>query len=544
MKYIYSTSILILLSHLLFAQNPLVKQWDYRFGGSSLDQLEAFKQTADGGFILTGWSKSDSSGDKSEPTWSPGNWDFWIVKTNAGGNKQWDRTFGGSAEDYLNAVQQTTDGGFVFAGYSNSPISGNKTHACWGIYDYWMVKTDDSGNLLWDKTYGGYGSDQLTGILQTADGGYLLGGYSNSGISGDKTEDTRNPGLFIYDYWIIKTDSLGNKLWDKDFGGEYHDQLDGLDATSDGGYILAGSSQSVISGDKTEDSWGMDDYWIVKIDSLGNKQWDKDFGGTGNDVLSSVQQTDDGGYILGGEATSGADGVKTQPTWGGYDYWMVKTDSLGNTLWDKDFGGIYFDMVWGLTFQTSDKGYLIAGASESGISGDKTEDNWGGRNSWLVKTDSAGNKQWDKTIFSFGTDDSGFAMELDNGCYLTGTSSGAQIGGYKTQPPQGGLDYWIVKFCDSTFSTSANAPVENSINCLVFPNPFSSEISFSISNATVKQVSFSIKNLLGQTLFMKQENNISSRYTKTVDLGFLSKGIYFLEVLIDDHLTFKKIVKR
>src|SRR5204863_32675 len=141
------------------------------------------------------------------------------------------------------------------------------------------------------------------------------------------------------DYWIVKTDSIGNKQWDKDFGGTNNDELFSIQQTADGGYILGGCSVSGISGDKTQVNWGDIDYWIVKTDSLGNKQWDKDFGGTSDDFLYSMQQTADGGYILGGISSSGISGDKTQVTWGNSDYWIVKTDSLGNKQWDKDFGG-------------------------------------------------------------------------------------------------------------------------------------------------------------------------------------------------------------
>jgi hypothetical protein len=168
----------------------------------------------------------------------------------------------------------------------------------------------------WDKRFGGTDWDELWSIQQTTDGGYILGGYSNSGIGDDKTEDSRG----IDDYWVVKTDATGNKQWDKRFGGTDYDELLSIQQTKDGGYILGGQSSSGIGGDKTEDSRGGEDYWIVKTDADGNKQWDKRFGGTDDDRLYSIQQTKDGGYILGGESISGIGGDKTEDRRGDEGY--------------------------------------------------------------------------------------------------------------------------------------------------------------------------------------------------------------------------------
>jgi hypothetical protein len=226
--------------------------------------------------------------------------------------KQWDKRFGGTNDDKLLSFQQTTDGGYILGGYSFSGISGDKTQNLWGNVDYWIVKTDSLGNKEWDKDFGGTDDDVLFSIQQTVEGGYILGGVSKSNISGDKTQNSYGN----YDYWIVKTDSLGNKQWDKDFGGTDDDELNSIRQTTDGGYILVGYSLSDSSGDKTQDLWGGWDYWIVKTDSLGNKQWEKDFGGTDFDFLISIQQTADGGYILAGYSFSGISGNKTQNSWG------------------------------------------------------------------------------------------------------------------------------------------------------------------------------------------------------------------------------------
>src|SRR6185295_900534 len=218
------------------AQNPLVKQWDKRFGGDGLDRLNCFQKTKDNGYILGGRSYSNISGDKTENSWV-NSFDYWIVKIDSLGNYQWDKDFGGANYDLLYSIQETTDGGYILGGYSNSNNSGDKTQSKWGGWDYWIVKTDSFGNYQWDKDFGGTADDLLYSIRQAKDGGYILGGYSNSNISGNKTDSLRGT-LGYADYWIVKTDSLGNYQWDKDFGGSYAEELFSLELTLDGGYIL------------------------------------------------------------------------------------------------------------------------------------------------------------------------------------------------------------------------------------------------------------------------------------------------------------------
>jgi hypothetical protein len=452
------------LIQLAFSQNPLIKKWDYRFGGTSTDALTCFQQTNDGGYILGGFSISGISGDKTQSSW--GNRDYWIIKIDSMGSKQWDKDFGGTGADELYSIQQTNDGGYILGGHSNSGLSGNKTHAGWGSFDYWIIKTDSLGNILWDKDFGGASFDYLYSIQQTSDRGYILGGYSWSGISGNKTQ----PAWGIYDYWIVKIDSLGNMQWDKDFGGTDNDQLYSIKQTADGGFILGGYSFSGVGGNKTQPTWNNSfDYWILKTDSLGNIQWDKDYGGISEDDLYSIQQTIDGGFILAGLSASGISGDKTQVNSGGFDFWIIKTDSLGNMQWDKDFGGIANEDEFGNITQTSDNGFLLAGTSYSSIGGDKTENNLGAEQSWILKLDPLGNIVWDKTLFTASHDEIGLALQTGEACYTIANYTTGGIGGYKTQLSWDTIcfcypDYWLIKFCDSTFLPPVALATNNTTN--------------------------------------------------------------------------------
>jgi hypothetical protein len=216
---------------------------------------------------------------------------------------EWQNTIGGDAGDELTCIRQTADGGYIVGGKSYSGISGDKTEAVIGYpypyQDYWVLKLDASGNIVWQNDIGGSSTDRLEDIQQTPDGGYILAGYSDSNISGDKTENC----YIDMDYWIIKIDSIGNIEWQNTIGAYGNDALLAIDQTTDGGYILGGQSSSDASGDKIEDNIGLagdPDYWIVKVDSTGEILWQNTIGGDGSDHLRSIQQTSDGGYILGG----------------------------------------------------------------------------------------------------------------------------------------------------------------------------------------------------------------------------------------------------
>jgi len=532
-------------------QNPLVKQWDKKFGGTFTDWLSSFQQTMDGGYILGGWSQSGINGDKTQPLLDTCAWcvqgDFWVIKIDALGNKQWDKDFGGLRLEVFTSIFQTADRGYILGGYSYSGIGGDKTQPNWDAAinsspDYWIIKTDSLGNKQWDKRFGGTNIDKLYSVKQTSDGGYILGGFSFSGIGGDKTQPSKG----IYDFWIVKTDALGTKQWDKDFGGTSDDALYSLEQTDDGGYILGGYSWSGISGDKTQDTWGDTDYWIIKIDSLGNKQWDKDFGGKKFEYLYSIHQTTDGGYILGGCSNTGIHGDKTEPSWGSYDFWIIKIDSLGNKQWDKDFGGTAMeggtaiDDDFGSISQTTDGGYLVAGPSFSGISGNKTENNLGIKQSWIIKTDSFGNMQWDKTLLTTGQDEIGYAFQTQDGCFAMANYTNGGVGGDKTQPSWGFVDYWIIKFCDSTLTTGVSNFQPPPSAFQVSPNPATDKIYISFPATVSENITVKIYSITGEVIF---ESPLTKGATEMeVPVGDLGAGIYFLSLQTEKQVLTKKVI--
>jgi hypothetical protein len=433
----FYSSALIALTLIIFTSRVIAqptKQWDKTIGGVSTDELKSVQQTADGGYILGGSSFSKAGGDKSEDSGFSYYGDYWVVKLNAAGLKEWDKTLGGIATNNFTAVCQTADGGYIVGGSSLSNAGRDKTENSRGINDYWIIKLDAAGNKLWDKTIGSPSDDLLWSLKATRDGGCILGGETQGMVGGDKSDKTKGG----YDYWVVKINAAGTKEWDKVIGGSEYDILKSLEQTTDGGYILGGLSYSNASGDKSENNRGDDpniglgafDYWVVKLNSLGIKEWDKTLGGNALDDFRQVIQTKDGGYIVGGESFSGISGDKSDVSKGGRDFWLVKLNATGTKEWDKTIGGTIDEYLSAL-HPTTDGGFVLSGTYKS-----------------LLKLNSSGNIEWDKSINGGGS-----FRALDqtaDGGFILGTSSDRYLSGDKSEDPKGGLDYWVVKLGFST----------------------------------------------------------------------------------------------
>ncbi|GGF28215.1 hypothetical protein GCM10011383_44950 [Hymenobacter cavernae] len=505
----------------------LTKQWDKTFGGTAFDGLNALQPTKEGGYILSGSSASNVSNDKTQA--GQGGQDYWLIKLDASGNKVWDHSFGGNADDVLLTLQQTPDGGYIVGGYSSSDRSGDKSQPSRGGQDYWVIKLDASGNKVWDRSFGGSAHDVLCALQLTSDGGYLLGGESYSGLNGDRTQATRGAS----DYWLIKLDANGNKLWDRAFGGISVDKMQALQPTLDGGYILGGYSYSIVSGDKTQPNQGtMADYWIVKVDVSGNKLWDRTFGGTDLDWLQTLVPTSDGGYLLGGRSFSDLGGDKTQANQGPTttpDYWVVRLDASGNKVWDRTIGGAGYDQLHVL-LPTPDSGYLLAGFSNSDISGDKTQ---AGKSKerhdyWLVKLDGQGNKLWDQVVGGAGIDQLYTLQPTPDGGYVAGGISNSGVSGDKTQPSQGDFDYWVVKLGPDV--VTATEPLTASTTLSVYPNPAHNRLSVLLPAATPRtRLHLSLLDATGRIVY-QQSLFVPSGTDLPVEVGQHSAGLYLLRV--------------
>jgi hypothetical protein len=292
--------------------------WNKTIGGAGNDEAYCVQATNDGGYVIAGCTESSGAGLS----------DFWLIKTDGSGAVSWDREYGGAHDDFAFCVRQTSDGGYVVVGYTESFGAGSS--------DYWLVKTDGYGSMMWNQTYGGVGLDQAFCVVQNSNGGYAMAGQTDSLGAGNS------------DFWLVCTDSWGSVVWSRAFGGSNVDVARSIQETSDGGYVVAGWTASFGAGS--------DDYMLLKVDDEGRQQWSKTFGDLYSDEAYAVQQTADGGYMIAGSTMSYG--------LGGWDFWQVKTDANGNKLWDQPNGGILDDQAYSVQ-QTSDEGFVVAGSTLS-----------------------------------------------------------------------------------------------------------------------------------------------------------------------------------
>jgi len=376
------------------------EQWSKTFGGSKNEWGNSVQQTTDGGYIIVGGTEYWID----EVLYD----DVYLIKTDRNGNEQWNKILGRSDNDVGYSVRQTTDGGYIIAGMSNVE----------GSYDVYLLKTDSDGNELWDKTFGGSASDIGREVQQAEDGGYVIAGQTDSFGAGKG------------DVYLIKTDSDGNEQWSKTFGGSGYDNGQSVQQTGDGGYVVAGESDSFGA-----DHW---DVYLIKVDPDGNEQWSKTFGGSSLERGYSLGLTRDGGYIIVGETQSfGADtsGAGTS------NAYLIKTDSDGNEQWSKTFGRFIPNNEFGSSVQqTTDGGYIIVGTYR--------EVHFSGSAVYLIKTDTNGNELWNKT---FADEDDCWGRSVqqtrDGGYIIAGGCFFSRYGSvYLVKTDAGGNEQWSNTF--------------------------------------------------------------------------------------------------
>jgi hypothetical protein len=412
-------------------------EWQSSFGGSGQEDASAIRQTSDGGYIVAGESSSNDF-DVSE---NNGMHDFWLLKIDSVGALVWQNSFGGSNMERAHDLEQTSDGGYIVVGEAASN-DGDLTHNN-GERDFWVVKVNASGDLIWQKSYGGSAGDIARTVLQTSDGGYIVAGET---ASSDGDIGINNGAM---DFWILRLDSLGEMVWEKSFGGSGWDSAESICATSDGAFLVVGGSES-SDGDLTLNQ-GDKDYWAVKIDTNGNLLWQKSLGGSDWDLAYSVQQTLDGGYILAGESRS-SDGdvdqshkMESGPSpfyraHGNRDYWIVKLDSAGTIGWQWLFGGSDWDAGRSV-HETLDEGYIVAGFSNS-TDVDVTGNN-GNWDFWLVRLNYSGDIMWQTSLGGSAHDLAQSVRQTNDGGYVVAGSAWSNDDDLTQN--YGASDIWIVK---------------------------------------------------------------------------------------------------
>ncbi len=373
MKKLILASILILI---IAIPQSLHARWAMLYGGSENDWANSVQQTSDGGYIVAGYTES----------FGKGLWDIWVLKLSFAGDIEWQRTYGGLQNEEAYSIQETDDGGYIVAGYTDSFGLGNK--------DIWVLKLKTEGDIEWQRTIGGSGNEWASSIQQTSDGGYIIGGTSDSFGSGEvgflvikltaqgsdvwqeyytpfvngylrSIQETSDGGYItagqIYpslnnsiDLLILKLDSIGGIKWKRFYGGSQDDWANAIQETGDGGYFVAGYTESFGAGNL--------DFWVLKLTSDGDIDWERAYGGSGDDWANSAQQTSDGGFIVAGSSDSFGAGLS--------DFWLLKLSSLGNIDWEMAYGDVGEEAAFSIQQTEGDPGYVVAGTTNSYSPGD------------------------------------------------------------------------------------------------------------------------------------------------------------------------------
>jgi len=485
------------------AQNPGITLQNY-IGGDSDDVMRRVESPS-GGYYFIGHSSSNISGDKTEN--SRGFSDIWIVKTDLTYAVEWDKTIGGDGYDNVTDVAIINDTIYVLT-ESGSSISGEKTIAPFGSFgftDLWIVALNLNGNILWQKQYGGQYDESSGTMTLLESGNILISSISNSDISGNKNEAQ----IGLADLWLVEINPVnGAIVTQKVIGSSLNETLSNVIQLNTGELIIKGGSSQGVSGDKTDGGYGGEDIWLVKLDQNYNVLTNKCFGGDNIDYGSDGQMIEHSGYLyLGCSSQSGTTGNKTAPSRGGIDYWIMKLDLNFNLIWDKSFGGLNDDLIGSIDYYESDR-IVICGTSNSGITGNKTSTNYGSYDTWLVILSTNGDEIVQESYG--GVDiDAGIAQKQLDGTkiFLTNYSTSGATGN-KTVPSHGGYDCWFVEL-DASSYVSTEEILKVDVELTVYPNPVDDQINFLFTNLN-EPVTISFYSIEGKLI---SSRNVHSSFT-------------------------------
>ena len=481
---------LLIVCTLLGMNQPALAQapdtlWTKTIGTDGSDDGNAVRQTADGGFIVAGWTQRPGAGQT----------DMILIRTNAGGDTLWTKAFGDSSLEIGYSLDLTSDGGYIMIGKTSPAVLSSA--------DLLLVRTDANGAPMWTRTYGTEsGNDIGRSVLQTSDSGFVLVGSTTSFGAGQS------------DVWLIRTNANGDTLWSKTYGGSNIEEATSIDRTSDGGFIISAYTLSFGAGNV--------DGWLIRTDAYGDTLWTRTYGGTRPDFPRAVQQTSGGGFIMTGETL--ADGQT------GFDVWLVRTDANGDTLWTKRYGEGSDDKGSSVR-QTSDGGFIIAGEYRVPPFGAIPD-------VWLIRTDADGDTLWTKILGGSGFDQAFSVQQTSDGGYIAvgrTTSFGA-----------GGSDPLLIRVSpeNPTGIDVQASTVPGQFQLLQnYPNPFNPKTIIHYQLSTDSYVSLSVYDLLGREVaVLVNEKKAPGSYDVDFDASGLASGVYLYRLTAGQSFQTRQMV--
>jgi len=520
-------------------------QWQKRYGGNNNDTAFSVQQTIDGGYIVAG-STSSTNGNVTGHHGKSPNSDYWILKLNSLGSIVWEKCYGGSGDDMARTIEQTTDGGFIVAGYSNSSdgdVTGNH-----GSYDYWVIKINNLGQIVWQKSLGGSGDDEAMSMKYTSDRGCIISGESSS-LDGNVSGNYGG-----YDAWVVKLTETGNIAWSKCYGGTLDEYANSIQQTKEGGYIFEGYADFLDQGGNlpnANNSWQVfgGNIWIVKLDTSGLIKWQQSVGVNCNCEYSyptEVLLTADGGYLVGGNSPS----IYGDPYSCSNNAGIAKLDSLGNYIWNATVSGI----CWGPnSFQQSTKGgFIFAG------SGYFPSQPFGGGGGYffpeldyylfdttlpiVTKNITANNfnsgirVQW-QTVTELNTANFIIQHSTDGNSYtdigtVKAIGSGANSYSFIDNNPANGINYYRLQSVDKDWATSFSKVVSASLTNIhsrltIYPNPTKDNVTISGNHIASVQVIDNFERVV-KVVSLKDVTN------PKLSVSGMAAGVYHLRIQTTD----------
>ncbi len=495
----------------LTAQVPTI-QWEKSFGGSMNDRGYSICNGSNGDFIIAGTTES-SDGDISI---NKGFSDLWLIRIDSTGNLIWEKTLGGRDDEEACTVLKTYDGGYIILGETtsnDSDVSGlHMPNPFIHSSDGWLVKTDSSGIIQWQKCIGGTDLDFGRDLTICLDSNYLI----TERIESSDGDVTNFHGGYD-DYWLAKIDQSGNITWGNAFGGNSDDYPTCCTQTTDGNYIISGCSLYNFGGYHGPPGAGGGDIGLVKVDSSGNKIWSKCYGGTGGECARSIIPADNGGFFLVSENSSFDGDIST--FYGDLDFWILYSDINGSIIWEKSYGGSGFDRPFQI-IKSSDGGLVITGFTNS--NDQWVSNNHGNDDFWVLKLDSLGNFEWEKSLGGTDEDRAYSILETPDGGYIVcGYTLSNNI---DVTSNHGNEDVWVVKLSPPTLGIQT--PENQFADFTAFQNDDQLIIRFFSKHSGTSQITFS--NTLGKIILEKEITFREGINYTSINLPAITEGMYFI----------------